>query len=606
MHMKQKRVLGLFAVAQNQESLVRGWKRQEPRRSAVCEGGLCFGVISRDTPAFKPVSASFLILLPMMILADDQTDNVSAPPTLNRIYRRQNTQTVRNAATNFEYGFPLLPQPDNGDEALYTDKRGSYGKGLVQAISGLVDQTAFASLVNALKTCKPADFDAIEMGTSPVQKKLHSPQAGLSYNIIGADSWIFSMPASPCLTSACRAGEMVELYWMALMRDVAFANYGTDPLAAQAIADLNNLSDFQGPKIDGQVTAGTLFRLGFPGDLSGPYVSQFLYQSIPFSGTLFTQLYQTPTNSNANEFMTTVAEWSLQQQGYNPVRTIAFDPTYRYFRNARDIGNFVHADMPQVPYINALMILGHYGNSALDQNNPYLTDPTQQAFAEMYFGQFIALLSIAVDAALHAAWYQKWVVHRALRPEMCAFLINQQITGAFNYGLHADVINSEAVEAIYDFNTVINGSGLGTYLLPQAYPEGCPQHPSYPAGHATVGGAAVTMLKAFFNENFVIPSPVTPNGDGTALVPYVGDTLTVGGELNKLASNIAISRNMAGVHYRSDAYESMLLGEQVAIQVLSELAYTWNINFPNGFSLTKFDGTTITVGAKIRLPLLPI
>jgi len=547
-----------------------------------------------------------LLLLPVVIHANDSQDITRISPIQRRIYRHENAQTVRNAATNFEYGFPLLPQPTNNDEALYADKRGSYGKGLVQAGNGLVDPAAFASLVNALQTCKSADFDTILMGTNPVQKKLHSPQAGLSYNIIGADSWMFSIPASPCLTSACRAGEMVELYWMALMRDVDFAQYATDPLAASALADLNHLSDFQGPKVNGQVTAGTLFRLGFPGDLVGPYVSQFLYLSIPFSGTLFPQQYQVPLGINANDFMTTISAWSLQQQGHNPMQTIAVDPTYRYFRNGRDLGNFVHTDMPQVPYINALMILGAFGNAAFDQNIPYLTDPTQQGFAEMYFGQCIALISIAVDAALHAAWYQKWVVHRVLRPEMCAFLINQQITGAFNYGLNADVINSAAVHAIFNLNTAINGTGLGTYLLPQAYPEGCPEHPSYPAGHATVGGAAVTMLKAFFNEDFVIPNPVVPNGAGTALVPYVGDTLTVGGELNKLASNIAVSRNIAGVHYRSDAYESMLLGEQVALRVLQELAYTWNINFPNGFKLTKFDGTTITVGAKSVLPLLPI
>src|SRR5579863_10685698 len=53
----------LFAVAENPELLARGWKRQEPRRSAACEGGLCSGVISRDTPAFKPVSASFFCMI---------------------------------------------------------------------------------------------------------------------------------------------------------------------------------------------------------------------------------------------------------------------------------------------------------------------------------------------------------------------------------------------------------------------------------------------------------------------------------------------------------------------------------------------------------------
>lgn len=90
---------------------------------------------------------------------------------------------------------------------------------------------------------------------------------------------------------------------------------------------------------------------------------------------------------------------------------------------------------------------------------------------------------------------------------------------------------------------------------------------------------------------------MVPNSDGTALVPYTGpgaDQLTVGGELNKLAANIAIGRNWAGIHYRSDAFEGMKLGEKIAIEILKEQ----NIMFRerNSFTLTKFDGTTITIG----------
>jgi hypothetical protein len=40
----------------------------------------------------------------------------------------------------------------------------------------------------------------------------------------------------------------------------------------------------------------------------------------------------------------------------------------------------------------------------------------------------------------------------------------------------------------------------GSYLMPMAFPEGCSQHPSYGAGHATVAGACTTILKAFFDE----------------------------------------------------------------------------------------------------------
>jgi hypothetical protein len=45
---------------------------------------------------------------------------------------------------------------------------------------------------------------------------------------------------------------MVEVYWQALTRDVPFSQYGSDPTIAQAVIDLNKLSDFRAPKVNGQ------------------------------------------------------------------------------------------------------------------------------------------------------------------------------------------------------------------------------------------------------------------------------------------------------------------------------------------------------------------
>jgi hypothetical protein len=102
------------------------------------------------------------------------------------------------------------------------------------------------------------------------------------------------------------------------------------------------------------------------------------------------------------------------------------------------------------------------------------------------------------------------------------------------------------------------------------------------------------VLKALFDESFVIPNPVVASADGLSLVPYEGPPLTVGGELNKLASNIALGRNIAGVHWRSDATESLKPGEEVAIRILREEHGCFNERF-DGFSLTRFDGTTVTI-----------
>jgi hypothetical protein len=76
-----------------------------------------------------------------------------------------------------------------------------------------------------------------------------------------------------------RADDMVELYWMALCRDVNFTDYGTDASAQGAATELSSLAGFAGPKSGGSVTALNLFVFSldspllrkFPsgGDLSG-------------------------------------------------------------------------------------------------------------------------------------------------------------------------------------------------------------------------------------------------------------------------------------------------------------------------------------------------
>jgi hypothetical protein len=86
-------------------------------------------------------------------------------------------------------------------------------------------------------------------------------------------------------------------------------------------------------------------------------------------------------------------------------------------------------------------------------------------------------------------------------------------------------------------------------------------------------------------------------------VPYTGpdaSQMTVGGELNKLAGNIAIFRNAAGVHWRTDYSESLLLGEAIAIGLLQEQSLGFNEDDAY-FELTRFDGTKIRIfDGKVR------
>ncbi len=130
----------------------------------------------------------------------------------------------------------------------------------------------------------------------------------------------------------------------------------------------------------------------------------------------------------------------------------------------------------------------------------------------MGFGgpHILSMLTEVATRALKAVWYQKWSVHRRLRPEVYAGRVHNHKTGAA----------------------------------------------SYP-------------------------------------VPYAGPALTAGHELDKVAANVAIGRNAAGVHWRSDYTESLRLGEAVALSVLEEQKACYNQTFH--WKVTKFDGTTVTL-----------
>src|SRR5207245_2880586 len=114
------------------------------------------------------------------------------------------------------------------------------------------------------------------------------------------------------------------------------------------------------------------------------------------------------------------------------------------------------------------------------------------------------------------------------------------------------------------------------YMLPQAFPESAPLHPAYPSGHATVSGACSIVLKALFDETALIPDCVHASADGLSLLPCpTSFAPTIGAELDKLAFNVGMGRDWAGIHYRSDAEHGIKLGEEVAISVLQDLVQTF-------------------------------
>lgn len=384
-----------------------------------------------------------------------------APTKLQQ--RADNAFLTRMRAAQLERANGVVQHPTNGDEALYPEKVGAFTKTLPHNQLGEVNLDAYGAFINAIESGAKADFEAIPQG-GPV--RLTNPQAAYAFDLSAPDPYQLPLDPAPSLASPQAAAEMVEVYWHALLRDVGFDAYQSHPAVESALADLSRLVDFRAPKVNGRVTAKTLFRANTPGDLAGPYLSQFLCRPVPLGAHAMEQRYQT-TASGVNH-MTAYDAWLAVQNGNAP-ETQAFDAP---------------PPLPaKRPRPGGVRPSGFSGPGVL-----------------------------------------------ARRPDL-------------------------------------DGAGCA---------------------------ACATVLKAFFDEEYVLPDPVAASSDGLSLVPYRGENLMVGGELNKLASNISLGRDFAGVHYRSDGIKGMELGEAVAMGFLAELRLTYHEPF-EGFTFKTFDGTAVAV-----------
>lgn len=479
-------------------------------------------------------------------------------------------------------------QRDNNDEERYADERyyASFTKTLRSNRRGEVDPASFEALRKAMQTGRGFDFDNIPLANA-ADRTLANPQGAFKFEPASLDGHGTRIAPSHRFRSAAIAGEMVEVYWQALLRDVPFSRYDTSPRVARAVDDLNALSATPGVAANGPVTPQSIFRGETPGDLEGPYISQFLWKDFSFGPVDVVQRYEVPVPGV--DFMTDRREWLRIQRGANPRASLAFLRDKRYIHTNRALAEYVHRDVSFQAYLHAALILLGHGPDALDPNNPYRSNITNQGpFVSLGAPFVLDMVTKAANLALTGAWFQKWIAHRFLRPEAYAGRVHFHATGAASYELHPDVLNSRAAARVASRN--------GNYFLPLAYPEGSPTHPSYPAGHACVAGACVTVLKAYFDEDFILPDPVVADADGLSLSPYSGPySLTAGGELDKLANNISLGRDAAGVHYRQDGIQGLLAGEQQAIALLREQSRTMNESDFSGFDLRRFDGTPIHI-----------
>lgn len=414
-----------------------------------------------------------------------------------------------------------------------------------------------------------------------------------------------------------------------------------------------------GTALNGDLTTQNLFRGSAPGVANGPYISQFmLVGNDSLAGGVANGIPSYPAlngeferhdgyirygsqiidqrgmvHRSCLDYMTCWQAWLDVQNGANIQNANQFEGTRRFITTPRDLATYVHFDALYQAYLNAcLLLLGD--NTATSKGFPEPSPAGIRTPFATYGGPHILSLTTEVATrCLKAVRRQKFNHHRRARPEALAGrLVLAHAAGTLGERLGCakeafdrtvDELPADLLTAVMAHNAAQNAANLSAVqcspatieneiaghniLLPMAFPEGSPMHPAYGAGHATVAGGCVTMLKAFFemyesNDSNVLrtlPFPTyAPNAQGTALTQVSSESLTIQGELNKLAANISIGRNMAGVHYYSDYYDSLRMGERIAVGILLEQAITYGDEVEMTFD--SFDGDRLTISGRGR------
>eukprot|EP00177_Eucheuma_denticulatum_P001676 GFKZ01003014.1.p1 GENE.GFKZ01003014.1~~GFKZ01003014.1.p1 ORF type:complete len:597 (-),score=79.30 GFKZ01003014.1:219-2009(-) len=462
-----------------------------------------------------------------------------------------------------------------------------------------------------------------------------SMSAGLVFDLEGPDAQAVTMPPAPRLDSDELVTEVTELYWMSLLRDINFSEFDSSNLLHEAIKSINKTPFVQAAKkqssvteeeqkrLRGPFTPQTIFRGNTRGDNVGPYISQFLLVGNSGLGNIsnvqdgFIEYgamridQRVRVAEPGRDYMTTWESFLDVQNGADNRGRDTFlsgEDAYRFITTPRDLTTFVHFDALYQAYLNACIIMLSMG-VPFDEGIPFQKDDDidkQQGFAHWGGPHILSLVTEVATRALKAVRFQKFNTHRRLRPEAVGGLIerfhnepeNPLFAGVEPLYKALDPDLLKCVEAYNASQNKLSDFGnprskdfsptgsLQTLLMPMAFPEGSPVHPAYGAGHASVAGACVTILKAFFDHKSTLPFIFEANESGRKLrnvrSEFKGLKLTVEGELNKLCSNVSVGRNWGGVHYFTDYRESIVLGEQIAWGILEEQKNT----YPEKFSMT--------------------
>ncbi len=404
---------------------------------------------------------------------------------------RQRSTEQRQALGRQDAAIPVPPHPDNGDEARYPNKIGTDTRAIPHNERGEVDLQAYALLTRAYTTGAWEDFERIPLGGV---RRFLNPVGSFAVNLTGPAAPQYAIPPAPALASPLRAAEAVELYWQSLLRDVPLHEYRDDTSHAgilAAVEELNRIAEHNGPKREGRVTPGTLFRgnalyvdtadatgrtgryVTPPGVTDGPVVSQFLLHDAPYGSQVIAARIRPA--SQANDHLTDYAEWLRVQNGAAPARPVAYETATRFIATGRDLATYAHF-LPASSWAASLLLsvpaaLGGLFPASVNtsaQSSPYRRSRTQAAGASTFGAPYVqALVATGISHSIRIAYWQKYRIHRTLRPEAYAGLIHHRVTGnATDYPVHQSVLGSRALEQ--------SRGKFGTHLLSHVYPEGSP------------------------------------------------------------------------------------------------------------------------------------
>ncbi|KJZ18533.1 vanadium-dependent haloperoxidase [Loktanella sp. S4079] len=575
--------------------------------------------------------------------------------------RQEAARAARRSAASLAHGRPYPKQLSNGDEQKYSGANFamSFTKGLEHdPDTGLVKNRdhfkAFRTAIN--DGYIDAFTNRVPVPSFPEgRRQWEAPTAGIAYDLEGPDAQAVTMAPAPALGSDELSFEMAEVYELALLRDVPFHAFDSNG-GSQALTDardrLRSYAYAQAgfpnrPRktVNGQLDRETLFRGSSPGVEVGPFLSQFLLignevpnfmdltdGKIVYGAQVIDQ--RVPVAEEGDDYMTDWSSWRDVQDGKDvrgpgDLGQRFISGKTRFIQTPRDLATYVHFDALYQAYLNACLILLAMGaptdpgfahlSGARDSYPSGASDGRASnagGFA-LYGGPHIlTLVTEVATRALKAARYQKFNNHLRLRPEALAARLSTDHLPETEFPQLGTVFSDMRASIQQTVDAINAANGNDDALLPMAFAEGSPMHPSYAAGHATVAGACVTILKAYFDTGAVFVTDASGNksfrhaqkGDtpiayeafqngGALRTVDVPSALTLGGELNKLAANISIGRNMAGVHYFSDYYDSLRMGEEIAIGMLEEQALCYPTD-PFVMSVETFDGDTVHIGAR--------